>query len=216
MAHYHGVKLWCELILKEQLPLTVSGRWHGLSLLFPMEKLFERYVAHCLRRKLANTAKIVTQAARKHLCRHGEADWFELRPDLLIIRGSKNWILDTKWKCLDQTLNTTKDKYKVSQGDMYQMFAYGQRYLNGRGQMLLIYPKTQTFSQTLPAFDFSGELKLWAVAFDLERGAVVEDGLPEDLKPVIGLSPWVDMVNQSSDLVNKRLWDDDKEHNGGQ
>jgi hypothetical protein len=47
----------------------------------------------------------------------------------------------------------------------------------------------------LPAFDFSKELKVWAVAFDLEKGAVVEDGLPEDLKPVIGLAPWADMMN---------------------
>ena len=194
MAYYNGVKPWCELILKEQLPMTVSGQWHGLSLLFPMENLFERYVADCLRRKLAKTASVVTQAARKHLCRHGEADWFELRPDLLITRGSQNWILDTKWKRLDQTLDTTKFKYSISQEDMYQMYAYGQRYLNGAGDMLLIYPKTKDFSRTLPSFDFSKDLKLWAVAFDLEKGVVVEDGLPEDLKAVIGLAPWTDMV----------------------
>jgi 5-methylcytosine-specific restriction enzyme subunit McrC len=195
MAYYDGVKPWCELILKEQLPVAVSGQWHGLSLLFPMEKLFERYVADCLRRKLANTATVVTQAARKHLCRHRESDWFELRPDLLIIRGSRSWILDTKWKRLDQALNTTKCKYWISQEDMYQMFAYGQRYLNGAGEMLLIYPKTKDFSRTLPVFDYSNGLRLWAMAFDLERGAVVEDGLPEDLKPVIGLAPWADMAN---------------------
>ena len=195
MAYYSGVRPWCELILKEQLPMAISGHWHGLSLLFPMEKLFERYVADCLRRTLANTATVVTQAARKHLCRHRENDWFELRPDLLIIRGPQNWILDTKWKRLDQNLNTTKDKYRISQDDMYQMFAYGQRYLNGSGQMLLIYPKTKDFARTLPVFDFSKDLRLWAVAFDLEKGAVVEDGLPEDLKPVIGVAPWTDMEN---------------------
>jgi 5-methylcytosine-specific restriction enzyme subunit McrC len=195
MAYYGGVKPWCELILKEQLPVAVSGQWHGLSLLFPMEKLFERYVADCLRRKLTNTATVVTQAARKHLCRHRQSDWFELRPDLLIIRGSRSWVLDTKWKRLDQTLGTTKCKYWISQEDMYQMFAYGQRYLNGEGEMFLIYPKTKDFSRTLPVFDFSKDLRLWAVAFDLEKGTVVEEGLPEDLKPVIGLAPWADMVN---------------------
>jgi 5-methylcytosine-specific restriction enzyme subunit McrC len=188
MAYYDGVRPWCELILKEQLPIAVSGQWHGLSLLFPMEKLFERYVTDCLRRTLANKVTIVAQAARKHLCRHGEGDWFELRPDLLIMRGSQDWILDTKWKRLDQRLNTTKDKYRISQDDMYQMFAYGHRYLNGKGQMLLIYPKTKDFSRALPPFEFSEGLKLWAVAFDLETGAVVEDGLPEDLKSVVGLA----------------------------
>jgi 5-methylcytosine-specific restriction enzyme subunit McrC len=195
MAYYKGVKPWCELILNEQFPMTVSGQWQGLSLLFPMEKLFERYVGDCLRRRLASTATVVSQAARQHLCRHGESDWFELRPDLLISRGSQNWILDMKWKRLNQTLKTTKFKYSISQEDMYQMFAYGQRYLNGKGQMVLIYPKTKDFSKTLPEFEFSKDLKLWAVAFDLEKGAIVEDGLPEYLKPVLGLAPWADSVN---------------------
>jgi 5-methylcytosine-specific restriction enzyme subunit McrC len=195
MAYYKDVKPWCELILNEQLPMTVAGQWQGLSLLFPMEKLFERYVADCLRRKLAGTATVVSQAARQHLCRHGESDWFELRPDLLISRGSQDWILDTKWKRLNQTLNTTKYKYSISQDDMYQMFAYGQRYLDGKGQMVLIYPKTKDFSKALPEFEFSKNLKLWAVAFDLEKGRIVEEGLPDYLKPVLGLAPWADLVN---------------------
>jgi 5-methylcytosine-specific restriction endonuclease McrBC regulatory subunit McrC len=88
-----------------------------------------------------------------------------------------------------------KDKYGISQDDFYQMFAYGQRYLNGSGEMMLIYPKTRDFYRTLPPFEFSKDLKLWAVAFDLEKGVVVEDGIPEDLKPVIGLSPWPENVN---------------------
>ena len=73
---------------------------------------------------------------------------------------------------------------------MYQMFAYGQRYLNGVGKMLLIYPKTKDFSKALPVFEFSEGLELWAVPFDLESGSVVADQLPEDLKPVVGLTPW--------------------------
>jgi 5-methylcytosine-specific restriction enzyme subunit McrC len=78
---------------------------------------------------------------------------------------------------------------------MYQMFAYGHRYLNGKGQMILIYPKTKTFSTTLGPFEFSRDLKLWAVPFDLEAGRVVEVGMPDDLKPVVGLVPWADRVN---------------------
>jgi 5-methylcytosine-specific restriction enzyme subunit McrC len=198
MTHYTPVKPWCQLILKEQLPMTVSGEWHGLSLLYPMEKLFERYVAACLRRKLTNTATVVEQPTRRHLCRHRMSDWFELRPDLLVSRGSQDWILDTKWKRLNQALTTTKDKYEISQDDMYQMFAYGQRYLNGIGEMFLIYPKTKDFSKALPVFEFSKDLRLWAVAFDLETGAVVADGLPEDLKAVFGLGPWVETSGGSA------------------
>jgi len=195
MADYEDVKPWCELILNQQVPMTVAGQWEGLSLLFPMEKLFERYVAACLRRKLRNTAKLVTQPAREHMCYHKEKDWFELRPDILITHGSQSWVLDTKWKRLNQALDTAKDKYGISQDDFYQMFAYGQRYLNGSGKMLLVYPKTRDFYKTLAPFEFSEDLKLWAVAFDLEKGTVVEDGVPEELKPVIGVAPWPDEVN---------------------
>jgi 5-methylcytosine-specific restriction enzyme subunit McrC len=67
MADYDAVKPWCELILRERLPMTVVGQWEGLSLLFPMEKLFERYVADCLKQKIARSATVVTQAASKHL-----------------------------------------------------------------------------------------------------------------------------------------------------
>lgn len=195
MASYKGVKPLCELILNEQIPMTVVGQWHGISFLFPMERVFERYVADSLKRGLGSTAKVITQAATEHLCRHQENNWFELHPDLLIIRGVGKWILHTKWKRLDQSLSGAQDKFGIGQDDMYQMFAYGHRYLNGRGQMLLIYPKTKTFSTTLGPFEFSRDLKLWAVPFDLEAGRVVEVGMPDDLKPVVGLVPWADSVN---------------------
>jgi 5-methylcytosine-specific restriction enzyme subunit McrC len=78
---------------------------------------------------------------------------------------------------------------------MYQMFAYGQRHLNGVGEMLLIYPKSEYFSKALAVFQFSKDLQLWAVPFDLETGAVVGDGLPDELKPVVGLAPWSGGIN---------------------
>jgi len=102
MAYYDPVKPWCELILREQLPMTVAGEWQGLSLLFPMEKLFERYVADCLKQKMARSATVVTQAASKHLCKHNDCQWFELHPDILVSRGQQKWVLDTKWKRLNQ------------------------------------------------------------------------------------------------------------------
>jgi 5-methylcytosine-specific restriction enzyme subunit McrC len=177
------------------LPMTVAGQWESLSLLFPMEKLFERYVADCLKQKIARSATVVTQAASKHLCKHNDCQWFELQPDILVSRGQQKWVLDTKRKRLNQFLNTTKNKYLISQDDMYQMFAYGERYLDGAGEMLLIYPRTKDFFKTLPVFEFSKDLHLWAVAFDLETGAMVDDSLPESLKPVVGLAPWADAVH---------------------
>lgn len=170
MAHYRPVRPWCSLILNERSPRAILGDWHGRSLLFPMERLFERYVEGCLRRALPAHAQLTAQSAGKHLCRHAGQGWFRLRPDFLLEVLGTEYVLDAKWKRLDGSLVDSKDKYGLNQADFYQLFAYGQRYLGGRGDMFLIYPMTTKFKRPLPAFDFSEDLRLWVVPFDLEEG----------------------------------------------
>jgi 5-methylcytosine-specific restriction enzyme subunit McrC len=173
MAHYQPVKPWCELVLGEYMPMAIRGKSRGISLLFPMEKLFERYVADSLRRSLLKNAKLHAQVGSESLCIHEGRDFFRLRPDLKITQGSQTWILDTKWKRLDQRLwNFDNDEgltnYGLSQSDFYQLFAYGHKYLAGRGDLILIYPKTGQFGKALPVFEFSEDMKLWVVPFDLD------------------------------------------------
>lgn len=174
-AHYKPVRPWCELILYRQMPLSLVGQWHGISMLFPMEKLFERYVAALLRRTLASDARLVAQAASKSLCEHAGADIFRLEPDLLIERASQKWILDTKWKRLDE--NDRSEKYGLRQSDFYQLYAYGQKYLMGNGEMALIFPKCKTFTKPLPIFNYGNGLSLWVLPFDLEAGRLLHGGL---------------------------------------
>lgn len=174
LAHYWPTRPWCELILSGQTPLSVLGEWHGTSLLFPMERLFERYVEACLRRTLPFDAKLTPTASSKHLCVHRDENWFQLKPDFLLQQGSVRWVLDTKWKRLDSSLGNTKDKYGLSQEDFYQLFAYGQRYLDGKGDVFLVYPKTATFCESLPMFRYSDDLRLWVMPFDLEQGTIVD------------------------------------------
>lgn len=178
MAHYRPVRPWCSLILNEQTPLSVLGEWHGRSLLFPMEKLFERYVEVCLRGNLPTDATLKPSASSKYLCTHGSEDWFQLKPDFIVEWAGQRWVLDTKWKRLDTAFGNRTDKYGLSQADFYQLLAYGQRYLDGAGTMLLVYPRTATFKEPLQEFVYSHELKLWVVPFDLETGRLVSDLLP--------------------------------------
>ena len=166
MAHYQAIKPWCELILNQQMPIAVSGEWRGMSLLFPMEKLFEQHVEGWLRRRLVPGTHLTPQASRHSLCQYDGSAMFRLEPDLLLQRGPKAWVLDTKWKRLDGA--DRQNKYGLSQADFYQLFAYGQKYLAGRGEMALIYPRTAQFPQPLPPFDFSPELRLWVLPFDLD------------------------------------------------
>lgn len=185
MAHYRPARPWCSLILNEEAPLSILGEWRGASLLFPMEKVFERYVEGCLRRSLPEDAVLTSSASSEHLCSHQGQRWFLLKPDFLVQRGSQRWVLDTKWKLLDQSLCGNLEKYGLSQADFYQLFAYGQRYLGGQGTMLLIYPRTSSFQAPLDDFIFSDQLRLRVVPFDLETGSVVGEFLPSLNRPVL-------------------------------
>ncbi|MBB3103859.1 McrC family protein [Azomonas macrocytogenes] len=171
MTHYQPVKPWCELIINQQMPLAVAGAWQGLSLLFPMEKLFERYVATWLKQALPNTARLTTQATGKYLCGHDGGRIFRLQPDLLVQRGEQRWVLDTKWKRLDTT--NRSDNYGLDQADFYQMFAYGRQYLAGQGELILIYPRRAAFREALAPFGFGDGMRLWVLPFDLESEELI-------------------------------------------
>lgn len=170
MAHYRGIRPWCEMILRGNVPIAQLGEQRGISLLFPMEELFEKFVATCLRKQLSVPHRLTTQARRHSLCTHLGKPIFQLRPDLLIERSRKPVaVLDTKWK----RLATHKDKYGLGQSDFYQLFAYGEKYLAGSGDLFLVYPARPGFTDPLPPFDFTDELRLWVVPFDLELELLV-------------------------------------------
>lgn len=170
MAHYDGALAWARLILEGESPLTGSGGHRAPSLLFPMEAVFEAFVAKHLVRQLATGLSLRAQARSLSLVRHLEKDWFRLKPDMLV-QASKvtHVVLDTKWKLIKGQQATGSDKYGLDQGDFYQLHAYGQNYLDGLGDVVLIYPKTDSFHEALPVFEFpkSSGLRLWVLPFCL-------------------------------------------------
>lgn len=184
MGHYDSALAWARLILDENSPLTGSGDHHAPSLLFPMEAVFEAYVAKHLARQLQPPAILKTQAASFHLTKHLGQRWFKLKPDLLVKKGAGGEtlvVLDTKWKLLDKDKANAKDKYGLSQSDFYQLHAYGHSYLNGKGDVVLVYPKTDTFPGPLEVFDFleNSALRLWVLPFCLEtRELLIPEGAP--------------------------------------
>ncbi|EPL60215.1 McrBC 5-methylcytosine restriction system component-like protein [Stutzerimonas stutzeri B1SMN1] len=169
MAHYQAIKPWCELILNQQMPIAVSGEWRGMSLLFPMEKLFEQYVEGWLRQELQPVAQLKAQSASEYLCRQGNERMFCLKPDLLIDAPEQRWILDTKWKRVDA--RKPEKNYDLSQSDFYQLFAYGHKYRRSGGvpKLVLIYPYWSGLQQALPLFDYGEGMNLWVLPFDLEN-----------------------------------------------
>lgn len=134
--------------------LLLGGRWQqthveggaaeGVSLLFPMNDLFERYVAVQLRRALTPLGlEVVAQGGLR--CCLGEwregaecrARVFRTKPDIIIRRGAEILaVIDTKWKRLaGDPLDT---KAGVAQSDVYQLMAYARLYRCDR--LMLLYP----------------------------------------------------------------------------
>lgn len=172
MAHYRSVRPWCELILSRSMPMALVGEAQGLSLLFPMEKLFEHYVGRWLRERLPRHAHLKVQASGHSLCQHEGKPVFQLEPDLLVSRGDQRWVLDTKWKRVDSA--NRAEKYNLNQADFYQMLAYGERYMGGSGDMALIYPRSATFSRALAPFHFNSNLRVHVLPFDLDKDELID------------------------------------------
>jgi 5-methylcytosine-specific restriction enzyme subunit McrC len=172
MGYYVDALAWARLILNEESPLTGTGRHTAPSLLFPMEAVFEAFVAKNLSRQLTPPLILKTQARSHHLVRHRDQNWFRLKPDLLIRNSDRDLlVLDTKWKLLDGLKANGTDKYGLSQSDFYQLQAYGLSYLDGTGDVVLIYPKTDAFADPLPVFYFPKAIgmRLWVLPFCLRE-----------------------------------------------
>ena len=176
MAHYRDIKPWCELILGDRNPLSALGEWRGRSLLFPMEKVFERYVEACLRALLPRGAVLRSQVASQWLCRTPTRRMFQLRPDFIVEGEGERLVVDAKWKLIDSA--GVESNYGLAQADFYQLFAYGHRYLAGAGRMALIYPRTPDFDAPLDRFEFEEGLTLDVVPLDLASGRWMGDALP--------------------------------------
>tara|TARA_B110000211_G_scaffold231181_1_gene292264 strand:+ start:207 stop:1517 length:1311 start_codon:yes stop_codon:yes gene_type:complete len=176
MKHYQEVLAWTKLLLSGLGPTASAGNFNTLSLLYPMERIFEDYVAHCLHKKMPQSfpegSRLKTQVGGKALVKHNDKSMFRLRPDLMAIEGDKAlWVMDTKWKLING--NSRAKNYGISQSDMYQLYAYGHKYLTGDKKLMLIYPMNENFKEALSKFTYEGNFELFVVPFDLMKGELV-------------------------------------------
>lgn len=162
MASYAAVRPWCELVLGNKMPYAVADRQEGMSLLFSMDVLFERYVVQVLREKLVPGARLKAQA-EGWLCRRDGNGCFKLRPDIVVNCNGRAWILDTKWKRIEKNSD-------VDRGDVYQLYAYGRQWTHGTGDVILVYPEHEKFPHPQKPFQFMGEnMRLLIASFDLNN-----------------------------------------------
>lgn len=138
-SYYDNLLEWCKLFLQDNSFSAYSGESNAYALLFPMEKLFESYVAHMLK-KHNTDKKIYAQSSggETHHLLHSDksSPLFQLKPDLCIKDQGKTIIADTKWKPLK---NAEDKKHGIAQSDLYQVFAYA--HYHQASEVWLIYPK---------------------------------------------------------------------------
>jgi 5-methylcytosine-specific restriction enzyme subunit McrC len=173
LVNYGNLINWSEIFLKNKSFTNFSGNSINQAILFPMEKLFESYIAHLLK-KYCGGYSIRTQDRKFFLVgqkrNHDDLDYtlnkFLLKPDVVI--DEFKLIMDTKWKIL----NSESRKYDIKEADIYQMHAYGSRYSSGhlmKSRLALIYPKNPNFQEKLLQFRYGEDMYLDVLPFDFSN-----------------------------------------------
>lgn len=131
---YQTLMSWSKVFLFGKSFSTFKGNQNVTAILFPMEKIFESYIAKMMKEHLEDW-KVESQKASKYL--FDEPKKFRLKPDLYLqsLVKNKKIVADTKWKRLNSNVHKN---YGISQADMYQMYAYAYKY--DVSDIVMIYP----------------------------------------------------------------------------
>ena len=135
---YEMLMKWSKVFLMNKSFSTFSGKTNSRALLFPMETVYESYVAQQLKKCFVPDGWEVHTQDKGHYLFETPRRQFALRPDIVIERGAKKIVLDTKWKKL---FDNERQNYGISQADMYQMYAYSKKYETP--DIWLLYPENR-------------------------------------------------------------------------
>ena len=133
--YYEGLLQWSRVFLMNKSFTTFSGSTTSRALLFPMERVYESYVARQIKKVMCLDGWDVSSQDRGHYLFEKPRRQFALIPDIVMRKGERTVILDTKWKSL---IDDERANYGISQADMYQMYAYSKKY--NTSEIWLLYP----------------------------------------------------------------------------
>ena len=126
-GHYQALIEWCNTFLAGHSFVSQHVHNSVKALFFDMNKLFESYVG--IKLKICEHSDFKSQHYQHSLAYSYNNEHFMLKPDFVFRRRDqedggikkKLIIADAKWKVIREQSN-------ISQSDLYQMFAYYQRY----------------------------------------------------------------------------------------
>jgi len=182
---------FCKIVFYQASPAPSQGMMDTFSLLFPMEKLFEEFIARFIQRNCSafnlrrNMIHIQSKNMKKWLLQDESGSGkFRLKPDIVIDGPSEDdkIIIDTKWKRL---FDSSKGYiHGPSQADLYQLYAYANRY--DSSDNILLYPKTDGVSKKSYSIFNDENKKLRVETINLNRDLFKEKIMfLTDLKQVI-------------------------------
>ena len=147
MSDYAQLLQWSKVFLQNKSFSVFSGTTEARALLFPMEKVFEDYVAQQMRKAFLTHGWCVSAQDQGRFLFDEPRKVFSLRPDIVVARDDdRKIIMDTKWK----RLSPKRTNSGISQADMYQMYAYAKKYSaeSYTPDVWLLYPKSQEMRDT--------------------------------------------------------------------
>ncbi len=168
---YEQLLQWSKVFLNNKSFTNFSGNTVSRALLFPMEKIYESYVAQQMKKIFSPDGwKVSAQDKGYYLFQEGrdeKRNIFRLRPDIVIRRNGVTVVLDTKWKRLTAERS---NNYGISSADMYQMYAYSKKYTEGDmiPEVWLLYPKTKDIQEPL-LFDGGDGTKVHVFFVDVAK-----------------------------------------------
>lgn len=188
---YESLMSICSLILRQQL---YSNNFYNLSqwcLLFPMEYIFEDFLAGFLQDKFQNKWKVEYQKSEKYLAINEDCiNIFNMQHDIFLTSKENRdlkIIVDTKYKL--RGINYKEDLKKgVAQTDLYQMVSYAFR--RGCSNILLVYPNLTEKLNTPDRFEissgFAGRDKIYVTAIEIPFWSLSNfNNLTDDLEKVV-------------------------------
>lgn len=178
VSHYQKVLSWCRVFLRGNSFTAFVGSEVALALLFPMEKVFESFIAARFRKHLSTGINIRTQDNRYSLF-DSPSRSFALRPDIVLEFDGRTIVLDTKWKLLTDSARNKG----ISQSDMYQMYAYSKKY-EAEG-IVLVYPNSNLINRTNISFASDDNVKVSVSFIDLRN---VEGSISKLVDDIVNVS----------------------------
>ena len=183
---YEMLMPWSRVFLQNKSFTTFSGATTSKALLFPMESVYESYVAQQMKKVFVPDGWSVSSQDKGHYLFVEPRNQFALRPDIALERDGRIIIMDTKWKRL---IDSERKNYGILQTDMYQMYAYSKKYKTP--EIWILYPVNDEMRDHKEIKFESGDGTVVRIHFvDVTN---IEDNLKE-LKRKIEEAVWDDEI----------------------